>query len=370
MLGDDARARVLRRLRRDASAATSSTAPRVLHDARAASRAPSSPRSARELLRRAREARRARHRQQARDGLEGARHAPGSRARAACSATPRLARATPPPPPTSSLARMFDAKGRLLRVYDRGRAHVTGFLDDHAALLEACLDLHRAGAGARFLDARAAGSPTRSRRASSTPAEGDLFLTPVGRRAAGAAPALGPRRRDAALDRARGAGSAARGGALGTRRRSRASRSACCARTRPLLERAPEAFPTPRARRAAGFERGRLGRGRDRRRTMPRAPRSPRARARVLAPEDAVLVAAPGETPPGVDPDLAARPRRPRPDARPPSSAAASPARCRSTVPTNSRRSARQPDGDADAVKDHRDEGPLRGRRRRRTRRR
>jgi uncharacterized protein len=43
--------------------------------------------------------------------------------------------------------RLRDDQGRLLRIFDGGRAHVTGFLDDHAALLECCLDLHRAGAG-------------------------------------------------------------------------------------------------------------------------------------------------------------------------------------------------------------------------------
>jgi len=49
------------------------------------------------------------------------------------------------------LREMVDEKGRLLRIHDRGRAHVPGFLDDHAALLEACLDLHRAGAPDAFL---------------------------------------------------------------------------------------------------------------------------------------------------------------------------------------------------------------------------
>jgi uncharacterized protein YyaL (SSP411 family) len=47
---------------------------------------------------------------------------------------------------------MVDERGRLQRIHDAGRAHVDGFLDDHAALLGACLDLHRAGAGDRFLD--------------------------------------------------------------------------------------------------------------------------------------------------------------------------------------------------------------------------
>ena len=45
------------------------------------------------------------------------------------------------------LEHMHDDAGRLLRIWNEGRAHVSGFLDDHAALLEALLDLYRAGAG-------------------------------------------------------------------------------------------------------------------------------------------------------------------------------------------------------------------------------
>ncbi len=51
------------------------------------------------------------------------------------------------------LTRMRDDDGALLRVYDEGRARVPAFLDDHAGMLEACLDLFRAGAGERFLGA-------------------------------------------------------------------------------------------------------------------------------------------------------------------------------------------------------------------------
>ncbi|MBW2383958.1 MAG: thioredoxin domain-containing protein [Deltaproteobacteria bacterium] len=50
------------------------------------------------------------------------------------------------------LDEMVDDDGRLHRVFDKGRAKVSGFLDDHAAVLDACMDLHRAGAGHRFLD--------------------------------------------------------------------------------------------------------------------------------------------------------------------------------------------------------------------------
>ena len=49
------------------------------------------------------------------------------------------------------IERMSDDEGRLLRVYNEGRAQIGAFLDDHASLLDACLELHRAGAGDRFL---------------------------------------------------------------------------------------------------------------------------------------------------------------------------------------------------------------------------
>jgi hypothetical protein len=51
------------------------------------------------------------------------------------------------------LDEMVDPSGRLHRVFNQGRATVPAFLDDHAALLDACLDLYRAGAGERFLGA-------------------------------------------------------------------------------------------------------------------------------------------------------------------------------------------------------------------------
>ncbi|MDG2335052.1 MAG: thioredoxin domain-containing protein [Myxococcota bacterium] len=51
------------------------------------------------------------------------------------------------------LDEMVDSSGRLHRIFNRGLASVPAFLDDHAALLDACLDLFRAGAGERFLTA-------------------------------------------------------------------------------------------------------------------------------------------------------------------------------------------------------------------------
>jgi len=51
------------------------------------------------------------------------------------------------------LDRMRDSQGRLLRIWNDGRAQVPAFLDDHSALLEGLLDLHRAGAGDRYFEA-------------------------------------------------------------------------------------------------------------------------------------------------------------------------------------------------------------------------
>ena len=53
---------------------------------------------------------------------------------------------------TFVLDQMIDAQGRLQRVHDGSGAHVPGFLDDHASMLAACLDLQRAGAGNRLLE--------------------------------------------------------------------------------------------------------------------------------------------------------------------------------------------------------------------------
>ena len=46
---------------------------------------------------------------------------------------------------------MLDDRGRLCRIHDAGGARLPGFLDDHAAMLGACLDLQRAGAGDQYL---------------------------------------------------------------------------------------------------------------------------------------------------------------------------------------------------------------------------
>ncbi len=76
------------------------------------------------------------------------------------------------------LAQLTDPSGRLLRVYAEGKAHVPAFLDDVAGMLEACLDLHRAGAGDRFLDAALRFADDVATRFYDED-EGDLFLTPA-----------------------------------------------------------------------------------------------------------------------------------------------------------------------------------------------
>jgi len=49
------------------------------------------------------------------------------------------------------LTEMVDDQKKLHRIHNEGHCHTVGFLDDHAAMLSACLDLHRAGGGDRFL---------------------------------------------------------------------------------------------------------------------------------------------------------------------------------------------------------------------------
>jgi uncharacterized protein YyaL (SSP411 family) len=53
---------------------------------------------------------------------------------------------------TFLLDEMVNESGQLFRVHNAGRAHVRAFLDDYAGLLVACLDLQRAGAGNRYLE--------------------------------------------------------------------------------------------------------------------------------------------------------------------------------------------------------------------------
>ena len=197
------------------------------------------------------------------------------------------------------LEKMVDADGRLLRVWGEGTAKVQAFLDDHAALLEALLDLQRAGAGERYLSAALRLADDIVARFYDAE-QSDLFLTPVD------AETLVHRPRsdhDGAMPHSTGLA------VLGLERAASLAGREDLARVAQqvlgshafMLERAPEALPTL-ARAALVAERGLcvaviVG--------EPAAAetRALAQRARfVLAPEDAVVVAAPGTTPESVEP--------------------------------------------------------------------
>ena len=194
---------------------------------------------------------------------------------------------------------MVDADGRLLRVWAEGRAHVPAFLDDHAALLEACLDLHRAGVGDGHL-ATALHLADEIVARFYEPEEADLFLAP----ADGEPLVHRPRSdHDGATPHSTGLAVPAllRAASLSGRADLLRVAEGVLRSHAFVLERAPEAYPTL-ARAALASERGlsvAVIAG------DPAAPATAAlaARARrVLAPEDAVLVVAPGAGPEGVDP--------------------------------------------------------------------
>ncbi len=189
------------------------------------------------------------------------------------------------------LEKMRDGQGRLLHVFDAGRARVLGFLEDSAALLEACLDLYRAGAGDRFLAEAAALADDLCDRFWD-PAEGELFLTP-----SDGEPLIHRPRSEPDGATPHSAGQAAlgllRAAALcGNEAWSRVVEQALRSHAY-LLERAPEAFPTL-ARAAALQQRGLavavvVGDADD-----PAAAALARRARRLLGPQDAVVTAAPG----------------------------------------------------------------------------
>jgi uncharacterized protein YyaL (SSP411 family) len=195
---------------------------------------------------------------------------------------------------------LVDDAGRLLRIFDRGRARVGAFLDDHAALLEACLDLHRAGAGDRFLlGAGRLADAIATRFFDET--EGDLFLTPRD----GEPLVHRPRSdHDGATPHSTGLAALGllRAASLAGREDWRRVFDRILGSHAAVLERAPEAFPTL-ARAALAADRGLrvavvVGEPHD----EATIALSARAR-RVFPPEDAVVVAAPGDAaPPGLDP--------------------------------------------------------------------
>ncbi|TDJ02392.1 MAG: thioredoxin domain-containing protein [Deltaproteobacteria bacterium] len=74
------------------------------------------------------------------------------------------------------LERLTDPVRGLMRVWDGSRAKIPGFLDDHAALLCALLDLQRAGGGDRYLEAALRTADAMRERFFSSDT-GDLFFT-------------------------------------------------------------------------------------------------------------------------------------------------------------------------------------------------
>jgi len=194
-----------------------------------------------------------------------------------------------------ALGRLRDDAGRVLRVYDGGRARVLGFLEDVAGLLEAALDLYRAGAGDRFLAAAADLADDLVARFFDAD-EGELFLTPSDGERLVHRPRAEP---DGATPNAVGLAALGlvRSAALTGREAPRDVAERVLRAHAYVLERAPEAFPTL-ARAAALAERGVsvavvLGSERD------PAMRALAARARrLLGPEHAVVCAEPGAAPP------------------------------------------------------------------------
>jgi uncharacterized protein YyaL (SSP411 family) len=204
------------------------------------------------------------------------------------------------------LKELIDDDGRLLRTYDFGRARVPAFLDDLAGMLEACLDLQRAGAGERFFAAALRFADDIATRFFDEEAS-DLFLTPND----GEPLVVRPRSdHDGATPHSAGLAAMGllRAASIAGRSDLRSLADRVLRSHASHLEHAPEALPSL-ARAALVAERGLsvaviVGDPED------AATRALAARARAaLRPEDAVLVVnsessvEPGASPLGVDPD-------------------------------------------------------------------
>jgi uncharacterized protein YyaL (SSP411 family) len=188
------------------------------------------------------------------------------------------------------LEKLIDDDGRLLRTYDLGRARVPAFLDDLAGMLEACLDLQRAGAGERFFAAALRFADDIATRFFDEEAS-DLFFTPSD----GESLVVRPRSdHDGATPHSAGLAAMGllRAASIAGRSDLRSLADRVLRTHASLLERSPEALPTL-ARAALAAERGLsmaliVGDPED------AATRALAARARAtLRPEDAVLVVQP-----------------------------------------------------------------------------
>jgi len=197
-------------------------------------------------------------------------------------------------------ARLAAPGGRWWRVFAEGQAKVPAFLDDLAAWLAALLDLHRA-TGDPALPALALSVAEQIQTRFFDPDENDLFLTP----ADGERLAHRPRSdHDGATPHSSGLATLGllRAAALAGRDDLQRTAERVLRTHAFVLERAPAAYPTL-ARAALVAERGLACA------VVVGEPDDPRTRAlalrarRSLAPDDAVLVAAPGAAAPaGVDP--------------------------------------------------------------------
>ncbi len=203
------------------------------------------------------------------------------------------------------LAKVIDGDGRLLRTYDRGRARIPAFLDDVAGMLEACLDLQRAGAGERFLAAALRFADDIATRFFDEAAS-DLCLTPSD----GEPLVIRPRSdHDGATPHSAGLAvlGLLRAASISGRDELRALAERVLAAHAWRLQRAPEALPT--MARAALVAEGGLALAVIVGDPDAEPTRALAAHARgALRPEDAVLVVQPGRTgepdsaPTGVDP--------------------------------------------------------------------
>jgi uncharacterized protein YyaL (SSP411 family) len=194
---------------------------------------------------------------------------------------------------------MIGGDGHLLRIFDRSHARVPAFLDDLAAMLEACLDLQRAGAGERFLGAALGFADDIATRFYDAD-EADLFLTPCD----GERLVHRPRSdHDGATPHSTGLAALGllRAAAIGGRNDLRRVADGVFRTHAFALERSPAAFPTL-ARAALVAERG-LSVA-----VIVGDPEDAATRGladcarRALRPEDAVIVARPDAPPANVDP--------------------------------------------------------------------
>jgi len=186
-----------------------------------------------------------------------------------------------------ALERLLDPEAGLLRIFDRAGPRIPAFLDDHAALCCALLDLHAAGAADRYAEAALALADAILRRFHD-PERRDLFFAPAGDAQLIYRPASDP---DGATPSAAGLAVLAlvRCAALSGRADLRSVAEGVLDTHAALIARVPIAQPSL-LRAAALLEHG-LGAG-----IVLGAADDPRTRAlaarcrRLLGPEDAVVV--------------------------------------------------------------------------------